>query len=102
MLAAPGNWAKYYQGTDARAADEAAFLASATGSGTTGPSLRRRKGWSGCWRPSASGQIPLPLISQYLGHLEPEVSAGRVRPTAPALLQASVTRVLEVYASATD
>lgn len=101
MLAAPGNWAKYYQGTEAELRMKRHFSFSD----------RIRYYWA---QPSAEDgverlleafgerEIPLPLISQYLGHLEPEVSAGRIRPTAPALLQASVTRVLDVYASATD
>ncbi len=95
MLGAPGNWAKYYPGTPgeqrvlrhfslsdriryywpAPEAEEAvAALAAALGE-----------------RP-----IPRPLISQYLGHLEPAAE-----PTARALLLASVTRVLEIYAAAT-
>jgi D-tagatose-1,6-bisphosphate aldolase subunit GatZ/KbaZ len=45
--------------------------------------------------------IPRPLISQYLGQLDPEVAAGRVRPTAVDLLTGSVARVLEIYADAT-
>jgi len=53
-------------------------------------------------QPAALGErpIPRPLISQYLAHLDPAVAAGRVSPTAPALVRASVRRVLEIYADA--
>jgi len=44
--------------------------------------------------------IPRPLISQYLGHLEPLVADGSVAPQARALLLASVARVLDIYADA--
>ena len=45
--------------------------------------------------------IPRPLISQYLAHLEPAVASGAVAPDARALLLASVTRILDIYAEAT-
>ena len=101
MLAAPGNCAKYYQGTEAELRVKRHFSFSD----------RIRYYWT---QPSAEEavarlgealegrEIPLPLIGQYLGALEPEVAAGRVEPTAPALLRASVTRVLDIYAAATD
>ena len=101
MLAAPGNWAKYYQGTEAELRMKRHFSFSD----------RIRYAWA--QPPARDGverllaafgerEIPLPLISQYLGRLAPEVSTGRVAPTAPALLRASVTRVLDAYASAID
>ena len=101
MLAAPGNWAKYYQGTEAELRVKRHFSFSD----------RIRYYWT---QPSAEEavarldealegrEIPLPLIGQFLGALEAEVAAGRVEPTAPALLRASVTRVLDIYAAATD
>ena len=46
--------------------------------------------------------IPRPLISQHLGHLESLVADGSVAPQARALLLASVTRVLDIYADAID
>ena len=45
--------------------------------------------------------IPLPLISQYLGRLDGAVANGSVAPKAGELLIASVTEVLDIYASAT-
>ena len=46
--------------------------------------------------------IPEPLISQHLAGSYADVMAGRVAPTAPALLRAAVTRVLATYSAACD
>ncbi|MCF3642685.1 class II D-tagatose-bisphosphate aldolase, non-catalytic subunit, partial [Rhizobium sp. TRM95111] len=46
--------------------------------------------------------IPRPLLSQYLAHLEPLVSEGRIAPTASDLVGASVERILNIYAQAID
>jgi tagatose-1,6-bisphosphate aldolase non-catalytic subunit AgaZ/GatZ len=46
-------------------------------------------------------EIPRPLVSQYLGQLDADVAAGRVRPSAHELLIGSITRVLDIYAGAT-
>ena len=47
-------------------------------------------------------EIPLPLISQYLGRLRDGVVAGAVPPKARDLILANVGLVLDDYASATD
>jgi D-tagatose-1,6-bisphosphate aldolase subunit GatZ/KbaZ len=44
--------------------------------------------------------LPETLISQHLATAWPEVMAGSTKPTAPALVQAAVTRVLRDYADA--
>jgi D-tagatose-1,6-bisphosphate aldolase subunit GatZ/KbaZ len=44
--------------------------------------------------------LPETLISQHLTTAWPDVMAGSTRPTAPALVQAAVTRVLRSYADA--
>ncbi|KAA6488805.1 D-tagatose-bisphosphate aldolase, class II, non-catalytic subunit [Agrobacterium rhizogenes] len=101
MLSSPEHWLKYYPG-DAReqyvqrhysfsdriryywtvpAAQEAVDELMAALQGVT---------------------IPRPLISQHLGHLESLVADGSVAPQARALLLASVTRVLDIYADAID
>ncbi len=46
-------------------------------------------------------RIPEPLVSQYLGSLYPEVAAGRIAPSAEALLIAAIQRVLIPYRDAT-
>lgn len=101
MLAAPGNWAKYYHGDEAQLRLKRHFSFSD----------RIRYYWTQPAAEEATArlldalgerEIPLPLISQHLGALAPDVAAGRLDPTAPALLRASVTRVLDLYAAATD
>lgn len=44
--------------------------------------------------------LPEPLISQHLAAAWPEVMAGTTSPTAPALVQAAIRRVLRTYAAA--
>ena len=100
MLAAPGNWAKYYPGSP----DEQRVLRHFS------LSDRIRYYWPDAAAEAAVARlmaalgertIPRPLISQYLAHLEPAVASGAVAPDARALLLASVTRILDIYAEAT-
>ncbi|RWF60518.1 MAG: tagatose-bisphosphate aldolase, partial [Mesorhizobium sp.] len=101
MLASPGNWQKYYCGTpdEQRLRRHFSF------------SDRIRYYWLAPEAQRATAavlaalgdrEIPRPLISQYIGHLDVEVGAGRIRPTAHGLLLGSVTRVLDIYRNATN
>ncbi|RWE92880.1 MAG: tagatose-bisphosphate aldolase, partial [Mesorhizobium sp.] len=101
MLASSGNWQKYYCGTpdEQRLRRHFSF------------SDRIRYYWLAPEAQRATGavlaalgdrEIPRPLISQYIGHLDVEVGAGRIRPTAHGLLLGSVTRVLNIYRNATN
>ncbi|OCJ06990.1 D-tagatose-bisphosphate aldolase, class II, non-catalytic subunit [Rhizobium sp. AC27/96] len=101
MLASPAHWQKYYPGD----ANEQFIQRHYSFSD------RIRYYWA---LPDAQAAvdkllsaldghtIPRPLISQYLGHLEPAVADGSVIPEALALLIASVSRVLDIYANAID
>ena len=44
--------------------------------------------------------LPEPLISQYLAASYPQVMSGATAPTAPALIRAAITRVLQSYDTA--
>ncbi|MBZ9864793.1 D-tagatose-bisphosphate aldolase, class II, non-catalytic subunit [Mesorhizobium sp. CA15] len=101
MVASPDNWRNYYSGTldEQRLQRHFSF------------SDRIRYYWQSAGAQQATGallaalgdrDIPRPLISQYIGHLDVEVGAGRIRPTAHGLLIGSVTRVLDIYRSATN
>ncbi|TIV66452.1 MAG: D-tagatose-bisphosphate aldolase, class II, non-catalytic subunit [Mesorhizobium sp.] len=101
MLASPGNWQKYYWGTPDEQRLQRHFSFSD----------RIRYYWQSAGAERATGavlaalgdrEIPRPLISQYIGQLDVEVGAGRIRPTAHGLLLGSVTRVLDIYRNATN
>jgi D-tagatose-1,6-bisphosphate aldolase subunit GatZ/KbaZ len=99
MTREPGHWAKYYPGT----ADEQRIQRHYSYSD------RIRYYWA---HPSARqavaelmarlGEAALPetLISQHLATAWPEVMAGTTHPTASALVQAAIRRVLQNYAGA--
>ncbi len=96
MTARPEHWARYYPGTPDHQRLQRHFSYSD----------RIRYYWTDPQAEAAVGALmarlgqaplPEPLISQYLGALYPAVMAGKVPPTAPALIRAAVTRVLEVY-----
>jgi len=101
MLSSPEHWQKYYPG-DAREQFIQRHYSF---------SDRIRYYWA---MPAAQGAvdelmsalegriIPRPLISQYLGHLEPMIADGSVMPEARALVLANVVRVLDIYAGAID
>ena len=101
MLASPEHWQKYYPG-DAREqfiqrhysfSDRIRYYWTAPDAQTAVEKLMfTLEGRS----------IPCPLISQFLGHLEPAVADGSVLPEARDLLLASVSRVLDIYADAID
>ncbi|TGQ11485.1 MULTISPECIES: D-tagatose-bisphosphate aldolase, class II, non-catalytic subunit [unclassified Mesorhizobium] len=101
MLASPENWRNYYSGTSNEQRLQRHFSFSD----------RIRYYWLTPEAQRATAavlaalgdtEIPRPLISQFIGHLDVEVGAGRIRPTAHGLLLGSVTRVLDIYRNATN
>ncbi|KUM27414.1 tagatose-bisphosphate aldolase [Mesorhizobium loti] len=101
MLASPGNWQKYYPGTP----DEQRLQRHFSFSDRIRyywPSPEAQHATEALLAALGEKEIPRPLISQYLGHLDAGVGAGRIKPTAHELLVASVTRVLDIYRGATN
>ncbi|TIQ34651.1 MAG: D-tagatose-bisphosphate aldolase, class II, non-catalytic subunit [Mesorhizobium sp.] len=101
MLASPGNWRKYYPGTP----DEQRLQRHFSFSDRIRyywPSPDAQRATEALLAALGDREIPRPLVSQYLAHLDAEVGAGRIKPTAHELLIASVTRVLDIYRSATN
>jgi D-tagatose-1,6-bisphosphate aldolase subunit GatZ/KbaZ len=101
MLASPENWRNYYSGTSNEQRLQRHFSFSD----------RIRYYWLTPEAERATAavlaalgdrEIPRPLISQFIGHLDVDVGAGRIRPTAHGLLLGSVTRVLDIYRNATN
>jgi D-tagatose 6-phosphate 4-epimerase len=99
MLAHPKHWAKYYPGMPAHQKLQRHFSYSD----------RIRYYWAdpeaeravaGLLALFGDASVPEPLIAQYLGGAYGDVMAGLVKPTAEALLRASVTRVLAGYSAA--
>jgi len=101
MLAAPENWAKYYEGSDAELALQRHFSYSD----------RMRYYWP---QPEADAavellfevlgdtELPETLIGQYLGARYEAVRSGQLAPTARALALASVESVMQDYISACE
>lgn len=99
MLSEPGYWEKYYPGTAGEQRIQRHYSYSD----------RIRYYWT---HPTAKKAVadlmmrlgnrtlPEPMISQYLATAWPEVMNGTTKPTADGLLQASVRRVLQIYAAA--
>ena len=101
MLASPGNWQKYYPGTP----DEQRLQRHFSFSDRIRyywPSPDAQHATEALLAALGDRQIPRPLIGQYIGHLDADVGAGRIRPTAHELLIGSVTRVLDIYRGATN
>jgi len=99
MLASPGNWKKYYSGSP----DEQRIQRHYSFSDRIRyywPEPHAQQAVDAVLGALGEITIPRPLISQHLGHLEPGVAVGRVRPCARGLLLESVTRVLEIYTAA--
>ncbi|MDQ0326531.1 D-tagatose-1,6-bisphosphate aldolase subunit GatZ/KbaZ [Rhodopseudomonas julia] len=99
LVGDPREWAKYYHGSDAEKRINRHFSYSdriryywpqpkAVAAVTT--LLTRLKG----------RQLPLPLISQYLGALYPAVADGRLAATPESLILANIDRVVSTYAAA--
>ena len=101
MLAAPENWAKYYEGSEAELALQRHFSYSD----------RMRYYWP---RPEADAavqrlfdvlgdnELPETLIGQYLGARYEAVRDGRLAPTARSLALASVESVMQDYITACE
>ena len=96
MLDQPQHWSKYYHGSSAHQQMQRHFSYSD----------RIRYYWADPAAVAATTalldalgnmSIPEPLIAQYLGALYESVMAKRVGTTAPELLRASVSRVLQPY-----
>jgi D-tagatose-1,6-bisphosphate aldolase subunit GatZ/KbaZ len=99
MVREPGNWQKYYHGSDADLRIQRHFSYSD----------RIRYYWP---HPDAQAavqrlltflmgrKIPETLVSQYLAALYPSVAQGLIPPDSRSLQLASVSRVLDVYGQA--
>ncbi|KQT47386.1 tagatose-bisphosphate aldolase [Aureimonas sp. Leaf454] len=96
MLEAPGHWRKYYPGTPAEQRLQRHFSFSDR-IRYYWPEPEARAAVERLTTRLGDREIPLPLVSQHLGHLYDGVAEGRVRPVARELLIASVTRVLALY-----
>lgn len=99
MLDAPGNWDRYYHGSDAERALQRHFSYSD----------RIRYYWPQPAAEQAVGELfalldgvdlPETLVAQYLGGLYPEVRAGRLPPRARDLALAAVERLAQDYVAA--
>ena len=100
MLASPGNWQKYYPGMpdEQRVARHFSFSDRIR---YYWPTTDAQRAMQELLEVLGEREIPRPLVSQYLGQLDADVAAGRVRPSAHELLIGSITRVLDIYAGAT-
>ena len=99
MLADPADWAPYYRGAAADLRRRRAFSYSDRCRyywGRPGVHAARDR----LLRNLATGEIPATLISQYLPQEYAAVRAGTLAPEPHALVEAHVTRVLEVYRAA--
>jgi D-tagatose-bisphosphate aldolase class II non-catalytic subunit len=101
MQEKPGNWRKYYHGTDAEQYIQRHYSFSDR-IRYYWPDPTAQKAVSALLACLDGVHIPRPLISQYLGHLEPLVQTGSIRPFAKDLLIGSVTRILDIYGDAID
>ena len=101
MLDQPNHWQNYYTGIPAHQklqrhfsySDRIRYYWSAK---TANDAVTRLLGHFGDTR------IPDPLISQFLCKFYEDVVSGALAPTAPAILRASVSRVLDCYSDACE
>jgi len=100
MLAAPDNWKNYYHGSEAEQRIERHFSYSDR-IRYYWPAPAAQQAVDALMQALGDRDIPLPLISQYLGRLDGAVATRSVAPKAGELLIASVTDVLDIYARAT-
>ncbi|RWP63961.1 MAG: D-tagatose-bisphosphate aldolase, class II, non-catalytic subunit [Mesorhizobium sp.] len=100
MLASPDNWQQYYPGTPDEQRVQRHFSFSDR-IRYYWPTPEAQRATRTLLDVLSEKDIPRPLISQYLGQLDAEVAAGRVKPLAHELLIGSITRVLDIYADAT-
>ncbi|RWK66545.1 MAG: tagatose-bisphosphate aldolase, partial [Mesorhizobium sp.] len=100
MLASPDNWQQYYPGTPDEQRVQRHFSFSDR-IRYYWPTPEAQRATQTLLDVFGDKDIPRPLIGQYLGHLDPEIAAGRVKPLAHDLLIGSITRVLDTYADAT-
>ncbi|TIM70125.1 MAG: tagatose-bisphosphate aldolase, partial [Mesorhizobium sp.] len=100
MLASLDNWQQYYPGTPDEQRVQRHFSFSDR-IRYYWPTPEAQRATRTLLDVLSEKDIPRPLISQYLGQLDAEVAAGRVKPLAHELLIGSITRVLDIYADAT-
>lgn len=100
MQGAPANWKNYYHGSKTEQRMERHFSYSDR-IRYYWPAPAAQQATDALMRALGDRDIPPPLISQYLGHLDGAVANGSVAPRARDLLIGSVTQVLDIYASAT-
>ena len=100
MLAAPDNWKNYYHGSEAEQRIERHFSYSDR-IRYYWPAPAAQQAVDALMQALGDRDIPLPLISQYLGRLDGAVATRSVALKAGELLIASVTDVLDIYARAT-
>jgi D-tagatose 6-phosphate 4-epimerase len=101
MLASPDNWQKYYPGTPEEQRVQRHFSFSDR-IRYYWPTPEAQRATQKLLDVLGEKDIPRPLISQYLGQLDAEVAEGRVKPAAHDLLIGSITRILDIYADATE
>ncbi len=101
MLALPSNWQNYYPGSAAEQRIQRHFSFSDR-IRYYWPSHIAQDATSALMTALEGVDIPRPLISQYLAHLDSTVADGSFKTSAHNLLIASITRVLDIYAEATQ
>lgn len=99
MRAAPGNWDRYYDGSDAERALQRHFSYSDR-IRYYWPLPEARGAWDQLLNLLGEAPIPETLIRQYLGARYADVRGVRLAPQARALLLASVEAVMQDYISA--
>lgn len=96
MLDRPEHWARYYPGTpDHQRLQRHFSYSDRIRYYWTDP--RAQAAVAALMATLGDAPLPEPLISQYLGALYPAVMAGEAAPTAPALIRAAITRMLDSY-----
>ena len=101
MLAEPGYWQRYYPGT----ADEQHVLRHYSYSDRIRyywPHEQAERAVAHLMGTLSGRTIPLPLIAQFLPEELDAVTSGACAPTAEALIERGVERVLALYARACD
>ncbi|WP_288949034.1 D-tagatose-bisphosphate aldolase, class II, non-catalytic subunit [uncultured Paracoccus sp.] len=99
MLDAPGNWDRYYHGSDAERALQRHFSYSDR-IRYYWPQPAAEQAVSALFALLEGVDLPETLISQYLGGLYPDVRAGRLPPRARDLVLAAVEKLAQDYVAA--
>jgi len=99
MLSQPKDWSSYYHGTGPEQALQRHFSYSDR-IRYYWPAEEARAAVAELMALLGEERLPEPLIAQYLGGLYRDMRAGLVKPTAPALVDAAIRRVIADYVSA--